>query len=818
MKKRIIDDKYENIKNDIDKIRTKPSVYISHVGEEAVLHLVCEALNNVFDEHKNPNSVSDGDCRLHYDEEQNSIYVSDTGRGIPFEELENACTIIHSGTKLHRAFGSSAGENGVGLTAINALSEHFEISSYRNGKMKFLSFCEGKKTADKEIDIEEDRHGLSIMFRPSSMILGKDCMLPVDRLDLWLTKLSFKIDPKIIVNFTCNMIGKEASITKTYQNVSGISGFLSKLYPEANLLKSPIVVKGDTTILEENIPISNEKGEIVISSLKRNINIELAINYNPDTTETVKFSFCNDIETIEHGKHVDAAITSIVNTFRKKIKEDNLIKGKEKEITNNDILCGLSVVVFIDTDYSTALFTGQTKHKMDNVKLYDPIRKKINQMLEDYFILPENKKTLSAIAKTIQTNINARLAFTKTKTATSKKRSLLEANLIIGYNAPNFIEQYKSYNLEIYIVEGNSAQGSARAGRVNCDIQGILGVQGKLTNCYGITPKLMMTKKDIIRIYDEILGCGYDSHFNIDNLIYDKVIMMPDADVDGHHIFGLFAANTLDHARGIIEEGHFYRAVTPLYSLKEIEGKKHLKRSDFLYSKNEIFSLYEKRVSQAIRLKKAETDRNYLSSSSVQDFLKVNRDYFEILNRMSKIYNIHRDIIEFMTFHTDFWNIIHEEFKDMHYQKEKNLIDGIYQGAYNIILMNNKKMFESLEILRRIVRNENDNVTHYYAYKISPNKKAMPLGKMTIGQIIAYCQPYIPKLSSRFKGLGELDNEEIKDVVMDPSQRTLIRFTIQDAEAAKRTFDELFLNDQIRRVQRKNIISTATIDIEDIDN
>ena len=142
------------------------------IGDRAFLHLTKEIINNVIDENENENSIADGTCDIFYDQSENMVYVSDTGRGINFSELYNACTILHSGTKMRREHGKTAGENGVGLTATNALSEIFEITSYRDGKMKMLQFKNGKLTLDREDKIKGDRHGLLVAFKPSKLYLG----------------------------------------------------------------------------------------------------------------------------------------------------------------------------------------------------------------------------------------------------------------------------------------------------------------------------------------------------------------------------------------------------------------------------------------------------------------------------------------------------------------------------------------------------------------------------------------------------------------------------------------------------------------------
>ena len=225
----IIDDDYTVIDNDIEKIQQKPTMYISYTGPEGVGHLAREITNNIIDEHLNPNTISDGKASIYHDYEENMTYFQDHGRGIAFDQLENMCTILQAGSKMNRDYGTTAGENGVGMTATNALSEIFEITSTRNGRAKFLQFKEGKKVVDRETDISDpNKHGLLVAFKPSKYFLSTTAKLPVEDFKNWLTKQSFFLPKDLEIEFTCDKLpGKEASIHKVFKNVDGVSGYIS---------------------------------------------------------------------------------------------------------------------------------------------------------------------------------------------------------------------------------------------------------------------------------------------------------------------------------------------------------------------------------------------------------------------------------------------------------------------------------------------------------------------------------------------------------------------------------------------------------------
>ena len=710
----------------------------------------------------------------------------------------------------------------VGMTATNALSERFEITSYRDGRMKMLQFSEGKKIADKESAIRnKERHGLVVAFKPSRIYLGADCILPESELDTWLTKLSFKMDPKLKIKYTNTSDAKDSSGSKVYKNTKGVGGFLEKFAPDANFLKSPLDITCATTILEENIPTRNENGEVILIDKMRNINIEFCINYDPEGQDTVRFSFVNNIETIEHGEHVNGCVNGYVNYMRKKIKDSN--KKLDEEITNQDILTGLNIVVYMDTDYSSGLFTGQTKHKMDNRALYEPIRKMIGSALDEYFKLPENKKVMQRLIDIISNNVKARLAASKARVKIKRERkSFIDATMIDGYKPPNNIDEPNAYR-ELYIVEGDGAGGSARSGRYDPDTQGILGLVGKPSNVYGedyaTIEKSKRLGQDIKELFNDILGCGYGEHFSMENLLYEKIILMSDADIDGHHIAGLLVSDIFKHAPQLILEGKVYRAITPLYRLSFSSNKKNpggVNIDSYLYSKSQYIDLYEENVSDHIRLKFNQNDDDFISKQNMRRFLETNRDYYQWLCSMASQYTLHSDIIEYMASHPDFRESISDFYYELKYDKERDRIYGVYDGRHWSRILN-KVFLDKLAVLTEAIVRGNKGIYKYHAYKKHDKKTDLTyLGYLTIGQIMTECQAYEYKIVSRYKGLGELNKEEMHALAMDPSNRKLVRLTVDDIEEATNVMDDLFLKE--RRGARKKMLNEMNVSIDDIDN
>ena len=808
--KKIIDDSFSNITNDIQRVQTKPTMYISYTGNRAFLHLTHELVNNVLDEYKNANNVSDDTFSIIYDRMDNMFYVEDNGRGIPFENLESACTILHSGTKMHREHGDSAGENGVGLTATNALSEVFEITSYRDGQMRMLQFKNGIKTIDTTTSVRDvNKHGLLVGFKPSSVYLGKST-LDVEDFELWLTKLIFMQKPSIKINFTYRPSGREQTVVKVYQNKTGIDGFLDKLAPEADYLKTPIVLSGHTNIMENDIPIISENNEVNLIDMERDIDLKVVINFKPDSQETIKYSFCNDIENIEHGEHSNSVLNAIITFFKKKVKEDS--KKEEIEITNNDILFGLAFMVSMNTNYSTGLFTSQTKHKMDNRDFYEPIRRVTLNALEEYFKLSENKKTLSRVIAFIKNNVRIRLAATKARKSAKKQKSFLETSIIAGYYPPNRIDNPGPNGCELYVVEGDSAGSNARIGRVDPNVQGVLGLGGKPSNAFKISDSANIEKvaPDIAMFFNDILGCGMGKNFNIADCRYKRIIIASDSDVDGAHICGLVVANIYKYARPLLEQCYVYRVITPLYALRAPKETAKVNKDLYLYNKESFFDVYQKKVSKIYKLK-VKKDSDFISPIVMRNFLQVNNDYYEMIKTVANQNTTHPDIIEFLAIHlNDFKTTISQYFEELKYYRSDNSIRGSYDGSFHSFIIDDD-MMKSLKKLHEIIYINNEGIHHYYMYKDSNE-----LGYISIYNIMDKCKQQEPAIESRFKGQGELSPKEFNLLAMNPNNRSLLRITIEDAQTTAEVMDNLFSDN--KQDARKQLVANADISVDDIDN
>lgn len=841
---KIIDDDYTVITDDIEKIQKKSTVYISFTGAEGVQHLAQEITNNIIDEHNNPKTISDGTAYIVYDAASEILTFEDHGRGIPFEELENICTIIQSGSKMDRVDGDSAGENGIGLTVTNALSSLFMITSTRSGKKRFLKFLDGKLVEDKTLDADKNAHGLLVSFQPSKTFLGPDAVFPVGKFCDWLMKLSYFMNPTLTIHF---VVRDEAGVeTYTcYQNTEGIGGYLSYAEPKADMLGPSPTLTNQMSLVESDVPVrvtdkrKKDYGQIVFQSFNRDLTVSLSFNYTQEDSDTRIWAFCNDIENIEGGVHQDAAASALGAVFLPLAKEA-LKKGETIEFTQRDVLSGLRAVVCVNTNYSTK-FTSQTKHKLGNKELYKPIRKLLVDVLTEFVKGVSNKKIASKIGEIVKTNAQIRLdVLEKKKRVKKPEMSLLSSKLIVGYDQANLVGRNKNNEkLELYVVEGKSAGDLVRTARFNNDIQGVLATFGKPPNVYGKTSAEVkadslkkvkktngeMTGKDTAKFFhvlaDDILGCGYGDHYEESKLIYDKIILGSDADIDGQHIMGINVGNFIKHTPGLITSGHVYRVIAPLYKIMAPSGYlgKTLNKHAYIYSKRDLYELFETEVAKRVSLR-VEGEESLLTPKQLKDYLTINRSYYEILFTLSERYKVDYTVIEFLVEHE-------KEFRtpgylekhldpELGYRKDTNTITGCFQKRFTHLILDGT-VKTSLDALQKIYREGNSSIMrlHYYRRngKLSDNTY---LGYWTIGRIMTEVQQYAIKIVTRFKGYGEMSAEEMQELVMNPDNRVLIRLTLHDMEKAIETFDTLFLKKSADK--KKLLLKQAHLDPEDIDN
>ena len=543
----------------LEAVRVRPGMYIGSTSSSGLHHLVWEIVDNSVDEAL-AGFCSKIEVTVHPD---NSITVVDNGRGIPVDPhptkkiptLEVVMTILHAGGKFdNSSYKVSGGLHGVGVSVVNALSKKLVVQVARDGKLYEMQFSRGKTTQKmKEIGTSKFT-GTTVTFWPDEEIF-ETTVYDYDTLHDRLQETAFlNKNLKIVLRDEREPMPREDE----FCYAGGIIDFVKylnegKTVPDG--LKRPIYISGAS---DEDEP-ADRSGEV-----------EVAIQWNTSYSETV-MSFANDIHTVEGGMHMEGfrtALTSVINDYARK---NNILKEKDGKLTGDDIREGLTAVVSVKL--ADPQFEGQTKAKLGSSFMRNLTRKIVSEGLTDY--LEEHPKQAREIIKKAQQASKARNAARKAREATRRK-SLLETASLPGKLADCSVRDAEM--TELFIVEGDSAGGSAKDGRRR-DIQAILPLRGKILNVERVGDHRAFSS-DTIQSLITAIGCGVTTgngdggDFDITKARYHKIIIMTDADVDGAHIRILLLTFFYKYMRPLIDAGYIYVACPPIFGIK-VRNKIH---------------------------------------------------------------------------------------------------------------------------------------------------------------------------------------------------------------------------------------------------
>jgi len=549
---------------DLEAVRKRPSMYIGSTGPRGLHHLVSEVVDNSIDE------VLAGFCQnirvvIHSD---NSITIADDGRGIPVSPhplykksaLELVMTSLHAGGKFdNKIYRVAGGLHGVGVSVVNALSEWLEVKVGRNGKIWQQKYKRGKPLTNVEC-IEEtssDKTGTEISFKPDREIF-ESIEFEWERIVRRLRELAF-LNQGLKIEVEDEKSGKK----ETFRYEGGIRAFVKHLNKNREVLfPEPVYIKG-------------EKG---------NVSLEVAIQYNQSFIQDI-FAFVNDINTEEGGTHLSgfkAALTRVINDYVK--KEEN----KEITLLGEDIREGLTAI--INMKFPDPQFEGQTKTRLGNSEAKGIVESIVYENLSRF--LEENPSLAKMIVQKAISSSRVREAAQRAREITRKKETL-------GGGFPGKLAACSEDNPErneLYIVEGDSAGGSAKQGR-DRRFQAILPLRGKILNVEKTHLVKILNNKEI-RSMITVIGTGIKEEFSLAKLKYNKIILMSDADVDGAHIRTLLLTFFYRYMQELIRKGHIYIAQPPLYRVSN-KNKEY-----FLYSDEEFKKLREKLGKEKIEVQR----------------------------------------------------------------------------------------------------------------------------------------------------------------------------------------------------------------------
>lgn len=540
----------------LEAVRKRPGMYIGSTSERGLHHLVWEIVDNSIDE------ALAGYCdEINVIiEEDNSITVTDNGRGIPVgmhektgrPAVETIMTVLHAGGKFGGGgYKVSGGLHGVGASVVNALSVEMEIFVHRDGKIYYISFSKGKLTTELKVVGETDITGTRIHFVPDPEIFTETTEYDYETLANRLRELAF-LNKGLSINIEDKREDREKE--KFYYE-GGIKSFVEHLNRNKEVLHEPFYAEKE----------------------QEGIQVEIALQYNDGFTSNI-LSYANNIHTHEGGTHESGfktGLTRVINDYARKI---NIIKENDQNLTGDDVREGLTCVISIK--HPDPQFEGQTKTKLGNSEARTITDSAFSELFLQF--LMENPDTAKIIVNKGLMASRARMAAKKARELTRRKGALEISNL------PGKLADCSSRDAsisELYIVEGDSAGGSAKQGR-DRHFQAILPLRGKILNVEKARLDRILSNQEI-RSMITALGTGIGEEFDITKARYHKVVIMTDADVDGAHIRTLLLTFFFRYMRPLIEHGYIYIAQPPLYQVKQ--GKSIY----YTYSDNELEDILE---------------------------------------------------------------------------------------------------------------------------------------------------------------------------------------------------------------------------------
>lgn len=523
----------------LEAVRMRPGMYIGSTSKEGLHHLVWEIVDNSIDEAL----AGFADKIEVYIEPDNSITVIDNGRGIPVDiqektgrpAVETVFTVLHAGGKFGGGgYKVSGGLHGVGSSVVNALSTQLDVHVYKNGQVYFQEYKRGEVVADLEVVGETDRSGTTVHFTPDPEIFTETTEFDFAKLNKRIQELAF-LNRGLNLSITDKREGVEQ--TKEYHYEGGIASYVEYLNENKNVIfETPIYTEGEMD----------------------DITVEVAMQYTTSYHENV-VSFANNIHTHEGGTHEQGfrtALTRVINDYAKKNK---ILKENEDNLTGEDVREGLTAVISVK--HPGPQFEGQTKTKLGNSEVV----KITNRLFSDAFaeFLLENPQIARRIVEKGILASKARIAAKRAREVTRKKSGLEISNL------PGKLADCSSNDAtktELFIVEGDSAGGSAKSGR-DREFQAILPIRGKILNVEKASMDKILANEEIRSLFTA-MGTGFGADFDVSKARYQKLVIMTDADVDGAHIRTLLLTLFYRYMRPVVEAGYVYIAQPPIYGIK----------------------------------------------------------------------------------------------------------------------------------------------------------------------------------------------------------------------------------------------------------
>lgn len=756
----------------LEAVRKRPGMYIGDTNINGLHHLVYEVVDNSIDE------AMAGFCRnikvtLTKD---GWARIEDDGRGIPtaihptegISAATVALTVLHAGGKFDKdTYKVSGGLHGVGVSVVNALSKHLKMTVYREGKIHYQEFKEGIPQGALEVIGESPRKtGTTIEF------LVDDSIFEVTKYEFNILKKRFKEVAYLNPIISITLEDELAKIKEVYHFEGGIKQFVADLNKE--------------TALCEVMHFSDKVD---------GVEVDIAMMYN-DTYIEKTLSFVNNIRTIDGGTHEAGFKAGLTRSISKYLSENAAAREKDAKITGDDVREGLIAVVSVKVPEPQ--FEGQTKGKLGSSYVRPIAQKLTSDNLDKYF--EENPTHARAVMEKALMAARGREAAKKARELTRKKDSMSVGTL------PGKLADCQSKDptiKELYLVEGDSAGGSAKQGRDRV-YQAILPLKGKILNVEKSRLDKIL-KSDEIRNIITALGCGIGEDFDEEKVRYHKIIVMTDADVDGSHIQTLLLTFFFRFLRPIVEKGYLYIAQPPLYRYKK--------------GKNEIY-LKDNNALSAYLIENGLENFEFegMGYNDLLDLFKQVARYRAMLEQLAKRYSL-IEVLKYLIENSDLVNL---EFPTL-YEKVKLFLEA---RGYNILsktitetkiqlFVQTNAGLEELIIDEELFASPYFSESTFIFTKLKERDLTLFEGRDLI-ELLEEIESLAKKGAyiQRYKGLGEMNPEQLWETTMTPENRRLLRVKIEDAEAASDTFT-LFMGDEVE--PRRNYIESHAKDVEHLD-
>ncbi len=764
----------ENIKvlKGLEAVRKRPGMYIGDTNIGGLHHMIYEIVDNSIDE------AMAGFCDTITIEltREGSAIITDNGRGIPVDihptekisAATVALTVLHAGGKFDKdTYKVSGGLHGVGVSVVNALSKKLILTIKRDGKIHRQEFEKGEPLMPLEVIANTNRSGTCVEFFPDETIF-EVTEFNKEILAKRFKELAF-LNPKITINFKDNRDG----FSESYHFEGGLKSFIEDMNKKTNIISKAVNFSG----------------------VEDDVIVDFALLYNESYSENL-LSFVNNIKTPDGGTHEAGFRMGLTRAITNYTLANAAAREKDIKITGEDVREGLVAVVSVKMPEPQ--FEGQTKGKLGSAYVRPIVQKAVFEVLNKYF--EENPIEAKAIMNKALTAARGREAAKKARDLTRRKDAVNSVGTLPGKLAD--CQSKEASECEIYLVEGDSAGGSAKQGRDRA-FQAILPLKGKILNVEKAGLDKMLKSEEIKNMITAF-GCGIGEEFSEEKLRYHKIIVMTDADVDGSHIQTLLLTFFFRHLPGVIQNGYVYLAQPPLYRYKK--GKK------------EIYLKDEKALNEFL-IENGVEGRNFEGIGTVDliDFLKIVAAYRSMLNELKKRFNV----ISAVRYLVENFSVVGKLDNEKLFELLKEVI---LKNGFNIL---NSYVNESE--IRIYVQTENGLEELVVDEKLFTNnifEEAVFLFEKIASRGVDLGQDFIVVLDEiekeakkgayiqRYKGLGEMSPSQLWETTMNPQNRRLLKIGVEDFDKASGVF-ELFMGDEVE--PRREYIQTHARDVKHLD-